>query len=255
MSEEKQLDRLTIAGITLSAEAKQKYIMSADDLGEYNEGIDIPDGYKRCGGCKHILKYYMFNINNASKNKCTGNCKICQKIAANKSYEKTKGSRDYKAYYAQNKERKQEHGRKYYQDNKDKILEKQKNYHGTSKGKKVMRKSHTKRRKLLANNKGIPYKREYVYDRDKRGGEYPICYLCNEPIKHARELHLDHVVAIVLGGKDCFTNIACTHELCNLRKTKDCREISVTQVETIIDLSEKYIDEHPALFEEAEKKE
>lgn len=251
----KQLERLDIAGIVLSEEGKKAYLAKPDDLGEYRDDMDIPDGFKRCGGCKHVMKFYLFNINNASKNKCTGNCKACQKKSASKSYEKTKGNRDYKAYYEQNKERKQEHSRKYYQKNKDKILEQQKNYHRTSKGKKVMRKSHAKRRKLLANNKGIPYKREYVIDRDKLGGEYPICYLCGKPIIHDRELHLDHIVAIVLGGKDCFTNVSCTHELCNLRKTKDCREISVEQVETIIERSEKYIDEHPELFDDLEDKE
>lgn len=246
----KQLERVNIAGIIMTEQEQKEYMAMPDDLGEFKEGIEISVGYKKCGGCKHILKLYMYNVNNASKNKCTGNCKACQKIAASKSYNKTKGNRNYKEYYAINKERKQEHGRQYYQENKDKILEKQKQYHSSSAGRKVMRKSHGKRRKLLNNNKGIPYKREWIIDRDKQGNEFPTCYLCGEPIKHARELHLDHVVAIVLGGKDCFTNIACTHQLCNLRKTKDCREISVSSVETIIELSENYIDEHPELFEE-----
>ena len=250
-TENPQIVRLVMAGVTAVDDFIIDYMKKPDDLGEFREDMDIPDGYKKCGGCKHVLKLYMFNVNNASKNKCTGNCKACQKKSASKSYEKTKGSRDYKAYYAEHREQKQEHGRKYYQDNKQNILAKQKAYHGSSKGKKVMRKSHAKRRKLMLNNRGIPYKREYVIDRDKMDGEFPVCYICKQPIKFEREIHLDHVVAVVLGGKDCFTNVACTHEICNLTKTKDCREVSVEHVETIIERSEKYIDAHPELFEAA----
>lgn len=247
--EQKQLERLTIAGINMNDVVAKDYIAKPDDLGIYRDDMDIPDGYKKCGHCNHVLKYYMFNINNSAKNKCTGNCKACQKKAAAKSYEKTKGNRNYKEYYEQNKERKREHGRKYYQKNREAILEKQKEYHTSKAGKKVMKKSHAKRRKLLAANKGVNYKREYVIDRDKLGGEFPICYLCGEPIRVEREIQLDHVVPVVLGGKDCFTNVACTHELCNLRKEKDARNLSVTQVETIIQRAEQYIDEHPELFE------
>jgi len=250
---EKQIQRLNMADVFLSDIDLQQYLNKPDDLGEYTEGIEKPEGFKRCGGCKHIQKFYMFNINNASKDKCTGNCKACQKKSASKSYNKTKGNRNYKAYYAEHKETKQEHSKNYYQENKDKILAKQKDYHSSSKGRKVMRKSHAKRRYLMANNKGIPYKREYVIERDKQGAEYPICYLCDLAIKFDKELHLDHVVAIALGGKDCFTNIACTHEICNLRKTKDCREISVNHVETVIGRAEKYIDEHPELFNDVVK--
>ena len=248
--EQVQEGRLKLAGVELSPQGIQEYLKKPDSLGEFQEGMDVPDGYKRCGRCKYILKFHLFNVNNSSKNKCTGNCKACQKSTAAASYERTKGKRDYKAYYADNKERKQAHGRAYYDKNKELILAKQKDYHQTKEGRKVMKKSHSKRRKLLANNKGIPYQREWVIDRDRDGcaEQFPTCYLCGDPIKHAREIQLDHVVPVVLGGKDCFTNIACTHELCNLRKEKDARKLSVAQVEYIIEKAERYIDEHPEIF-------
>lgn len=244
-----QIERLKIAGITLNEAEIEKYLTSTDDLGEATADMEIPVGYKKCGKCQHVMKYYLFNKNNSSKNKCTGNCKACQKISAAASYERTKSKRNYKKYYAENKERKQEHGRKYYKKNKEKVLQKQKQYHNSAQGKKVMQRSHKKRRDLMAKNKGVPYKKEYVIDRDKLGGEYPICYICQQPIKYDRELHLDHLVPVVLGGKDCFTNVGCTHELCNLRRPKDARDLAVEVVEEIIERAESYIDSHPELFE------
>lgn len=239
----KQLKRLEIAEIVLNNDA---YLQSPDFL-ELTENAEIPEGYKRCGRCHQILKFYLFNVNNNAKNKCTGNCKQCQKNTAQLSYERTKHKRDYKQYYEQNKERKQEVGRQYYQKNKETILEKQKKYNNSKVGKKVMRKAHKKRRQLLATNKGIKYERDWVIDRD-RVGEHPICYLCGESITVLKNLQLDHVVPVVLGGSDCFTNIACTHTLCNLRKEKDARNLSAQQVEEVIKKAEKYVDSHPELF-------
>lgn len=245
-----QKERLFVAGVNLPTKEMDAYLDSPDSLGVMDIAVeDIPYGYKRCGGCKEIKKFYLFNVNNSTKNKCTGNCKACQKKAAAASYERNKSKRDYKKYYAENKERKQEHGRKYYAENKEKVLEKQKEYHTSKKGKKVMRKAHAKRRKLLAENRGIPYKREWVIDRDKLGLELPVCYLCGTPITTEKEIHMDHVVPVVMGGKDCFTNVACTHDACNLTKEKDARNLTTEQVELIIERAESYIDEHPDLFD------
>lgn len=246
--EQKQLDRLKMAGVGMTMREAYDYVHAPDDLGEYQEGKEVPNGYKKCGGCKHVLKLYLFNVNNSTKNKCTGNCKTCQKTAAAASYERTKSKRNYKAYYAEHKDIKQQHGKEYYEKHKEEVLAKQRLYHGTKQGQKVMKKSHTKRRKLINKNKGIPYKREYVIERDKMGGKLPICYICGKPIEKENDLQLDHVIGINIGGKDSFDNVACTHKVCNLKKSKDCREVSVGQVETIIARSEDYIDKHPDLF-------
>lgn len=247
-----QKDRVLEAGIVLSEEELDKYVLSPDVI-ELNSDSDVPVGYKRCGRCGKIKKFYLFNRNSAAKNKCTGNCKECQKAAANKSYEKNKGRRDYKAYYRKNKEMKQAHGRKYYEEHKDEIKEKQKVYRASKAGQKVMKKAHRKRRRLLQKNTGIPYTREYVIDRDKFGGEFPVCYLCGELITDGK-IHLDHVIPVVMKGKDCFTNVACVHETCNLKKSKDAREITTEQVNGVYNAAEQYIEAHPeffpALFEE-----
>jgi 5-methylcytosine-specific restriction endonuclease McrA len=243
--EKEALRRVKISNVIL--EDADTYLKTPDILPK--ETIEIPGGYKKCGGCKKIQKFYLFNINNSVLNKCTGNCKECQKKAAVASYERNKKKRDYKKYYQENKERKQEHGRKYYAENKEKILATQKKYHVSSAGKKVMQKAHFKRRKAIANNKGILYKREWVIDRDKNEQDKPVCYLCGEVIEFERDIQLDHVIPIVLGGSDCFTNIACSHGLCNLRREKDARRLTTAQVNEIIGRAEAYIDSHPELFE------
>jgi hypothetical protein len=250
--------RLQEAGIFMPQEELAQYFSAPDELPEpkaaKGAAPEVPLGYKRCGRCHKIKKLYLFNRNSNSKTNCTGNCKECQKVAAQISYDKNKGKRNYKEYYAEHKESKQEQSRQYYQKHKDEISRKQKNYRGSAAGKRVMRRSHAKRKYSLERNSGIPYTRDIVIDRDKQGQEFPICYLCGEPIKVDSDIQLDHVIPVALEGADDFTNIACTHKLCNLRKSKDAREITVEQVEGVMALAEKYIDEHhdlfPQLFEE-----
>ena len=244
-----QLDRLTEAGLIFSDVEIVAYLAAPDSIIVAAE-IDIPKGYKRCGGCKRIKKLYLFNRNSSAKNNCTGNCKECQKLAAKGSYEKNKGKRDYKAYYQENADKKRESGRAYYDLNKEKILERQKSYRHSSVGRKVMKRSRKKRKFMMDKNAGIPWSRALIIDRDKQGNEFPSCYLCGSPITKDSALHMEHVIPIVLGGKDCFTNVACAHELCNLRKSKDAREITAEQVEGIIDLSERYIETHKEAFPE-----
>ena len=247
-----QKERLELAGIHLTESELTAYLNEPDELGQFVAGMTIPSGYKKCGRCQRVLKFYLFNKNSGSKTCTTGNCKECQRASASKSYCKTKKKRNYKKYYQENKEMKQEQARKYYQENKDRLNAKHKEYLSTKKGKKVMQKAHAKRRAAIANNKGIPYTRALVLDRDKRGGEYPICYLCGKPIldTSGANCHLDHVVSINNGGLDCFTNIAAVHHTCNLTKEKDDRNLTAEQVEGIVKLAEEYMDAHPQEFED-----
>lgn len=250
---EEQLERVALAGIEMSDNQKKFYLEGVDDLGEVAKGAEVPLGYKRCGRCGHGKKFYLFNKNSGSKTNTSGNCKECQKTTAAKSYSKTKQRRNYKKYYQENKELKQAHARKYYRENKDKIQERHKEYLRTKAGKRVMQRAHAKRRKALAENKGIPYTREMVIDRDSEfiNSPHPICYLCEQPILDisGKHLHIDHVIPVVEGGLDCFTNVASSHKTCNLTREKDARELTVEQVEGIIERAEAYIDAHPDLFE------
>ncbi len=247
-----KLARLHGTGIEMSVDEKKAYLKMPDDLGLLVAGMQIPKGYKKCGKCQHVMKFYLFNRNSGSKTNTTGNCKECQKASANKSYKKTKKKRNYKKYYDEHKEMKQEQSRKYYDEHKDELNAKHKDYLSTKKGKKVMHKAHAKRAASIAKHQGIPYTRTMVLERDKQGGEYPICYLCGKPIldTSGSACHLDHVVSINNGGLDCFTNIAAVHSTCNLTKEKDDRNLSVEQVEKIKKLAQDYIDKHPEQFEE-----
>lgn len=209
---------------------------------------NIPEGYKRCTKCGMVKKIDLFNRNSQSKDGLTTQCKECQKSNAHKSYAKNKHKRSYKKYYQEHKEDKQAQSRQYYQEHKEEMSIKHAKYRNTAKGKKVMHSAHTKRAKSIKENTGIPYTREMVIDRDCQGGPKPICYLCDKVIDDPGTIQLDHVIPIVIGGKDCFTNIACTHAKCNLSKSKDGREISVDQVEGVIRLSEYYVDTHQELF-------
>lgn len=248
-----QIERIRVAGILLSAEQEHHYVTQVDDLGEVSKGAKIPEGYKRCGKCGHAKKFYLFNKNSASKTNTSGSCKECQRQTAGKSYKKTKQKRNYKRYYEENKEAKREHARKYYAANKDTINAKHKEYLQTKQGKAVMKKAHSKRRKTMAENTGIPYTREMIIHRDGEflGESKPLCYLCMKSIEDVsgQGLHIDHVLPIVTGGLDCITNVACTHSTCNLEREKDARELKTEQVEYVQNLAERYIDAFPEKFE------
>lgn len=247
------LERLGAAGIVMDESQQLEYVKTKDDLGVVGKEQALPIGYKRCGKCSHGKKFYLFNRNSGSKTNTSGNCKNCQKSTAKKSYNKTKQKRNYKKYYQENKEAKQEQARKYYAANKDKLKEKHKIYVRSKKGRAVMQKAHAKRRKSMAENAGVPYTRELVIIRDGEflGMEHPVCYLCEKPITDVSGagLHIDHVVPIATEGLDCFTNVACTHAACNLTREKDARDLLPSQTAEILVRAKRYMDEFPETFE------
>lgn len=249
--EEKQRLRLDEAHMKYTEEQFAEYLAKPDVIltAQPKTYICNIPGYKRCGKCGDVKKFYLFNRNKAAKDGCTGTCAICQRQAASKSYKKTKQKRNYAEYYRKNAEAKKAAAKKYYQENKDKCDEQHRKYLQTKAGQKVMKKAKAKRNNLLNVNAGIPYTRELVIDRDKMGGQYPVCYLCGKEITEAKDIHLDHVIGVTIGGANCFTNIACVHSQCNLRKTKDCTEVTPQMVELIQKRAEAYIDEHPDDFD------
>lgn len=242
-----QIERLEIAGIHLS-EAELKRYLSYPDIIKVT--TTIPQGYKCCTKCRMTKKLYLFNKNSASKDGHTTQCKECQKSNAKKSYTRTKHKKQYKLYYQEHKEQKQEQSRQYYQTHKEELKKKHAAYRNTKAGKKAMQRAHQKRADTMKANQGIPYTREMVIERDCRGGTEPICYLCGKPITSTGALHMDHVIPVVMGGLDCFSNVACVHDECNLRKSKDAREITEEQVVTIQKMSDEYMDTHQELFPE-----
>lgn len=250
--EEKQCTRLKEAHIEMNETQLAAYLQKPDEIAtDTPKGYSVTEpGYKRCGCCGAVKKLYLFNRNKAAKDNCTGTCVICQRKTASKSYKKTKKSRNYARYYQEHAEEKKQRAKKYYQENKERCDEMHRKYVQSTQGKKVMKKAKAKRNGLLAANAGIPYTREQVIDRDTpTGKEYPICYLCGKEITDPKDVHLDHVIGVTIGGLNCFTNVACVHSQCNLRKTKDCVEITPDITEQIRLRAEAYIDEHPDEFD------
>jgi len=249
-----QKERLVLAGITMTEDQLKAYYKQPDDLGEYKANMEIPMGYKKCGKCQHVLKFYRFNKNSGSKTCTTGNCKVCQVATASKSYGQTKKKRNYKKYYQEHKEMKQEVAKRYYQENREDMTLKHKEYLNTHKGKKVMKAAHTKRSKAINKNKGIPYTRMMLIDRDSTfiQEEQVTCLLCGNIIENPKDgnsCHIDHIIGVVNGGLDCLTNVHLTHRLCNLVRTKDQRDLEYDLVTKIKSRSEAYIDAHADQFE------
>ena len=247
--EEIQLGRLEDAKIYLTPEQIRKYLDSTDSI-DLKVGDQIPAGYKRCGRCGKFKKFYLFNRNSGSKTNCAGNCKECQRATSKQYHVTHKNDPKRKENYIKNREQRLERSRQYYAENKERIRAQQNKYHQTKKGKTVMQNAHNKRKYMLAKNAGIPYTLEMLKERDKHGGEFPICILCGKPIEQDRDIHIEHLIPVVLGGPDDFTNVGCAHQLCNLRKSKDAREVTTKQVTQLIADSEKYMDEHPDQFQE-----
>lgn len=55
--------------------------------------------------------------------------------------------------------------------------------------------------------------------RDSAG--MPLCYLCGRPlgVRHGRDWHIDHIVALANGGRDVPDNLAAVHPTCNRAKS------------------------------------
>lgn len=144
---------------------------------------------------------------------------------------------DQRAYYQKNKEYLKQKAQEYYAANKERLrpirkkwqtenLEKHRTYNQKSYRKysnKALIRVRSRKIKMLGN--GIePYTLDQILE------EYGVvCYLCETPIDLTLPrkignpgweygLHLDHVLPISKGGKDCLDNVAPTHALCNLNK-------------------------------------
>lgn len=239
-------DRLALGAVEMSDKEFHAFMEAADEI-DMTEGMEVPQGYKKCGGCKKIKKFHLFNKNTSNKTGCTGNCKACQKASASKSYAKTKKKRNYAKYYQENKEMKKAHAKKYYEENKDRLDERHKEYLQTKKGKNVMKKARAKRNALLEQNKGIDYNAELIIQRDTVDGVLT-CYLCGQPIEDPSKGHIDHVIGVAIGGMNCFSNVMLVHNTCNLRKTKSCDEVMPKTVDDLISRTEQFMDENPELF-------
>ena len=56
------------------------------------------------------------------------------------------------------------------------------------------------------------------YREEIRNGNYPVCYLCKEPITKEEEVTQDHILPKSLGGTSSPKNLAVAHRRCNQRR-------------------------------------
>lgn len=158
----------------------------------------------------------------------TYTCKECEKVSARASYERRKDKIKQRQYHQEHREERLAYHKEYYKKNREKKLAYDKKYQASKEGKKVMQLAHAKRRQALAENKGTPYERHEIIARDSVNGVL-YCKACNEPIEKLADLHIDHIVPISEGGKDCKENVRSTHKWCNLNRPKDARDLKAEE--------------------------
>lgn len=56
------------------------------------------------------------------------------------------------------------------------------------------------------------------YRKEIRKGNFPLCYLCGQPIKKQNEVSQDHLICKSAGGTSNRENLATTHKLCNNKR-------------------------------------
>lgn len=162
-------------------------------------------------------------IENFSKRKLspdghTYTCKACEKEQAKKNYHKRKKAGKIKMTPEEHEARKQFY-RDYYQDNKERKKEYDEKYRKTEEGRKAMREGHARRRERIKKQKGDPYERWEVIERDTVNGIL-MCKMCGIMLERLDQVHIDHIIPIADGGMDELDNVHCVCEVCNLTKPK-----------------------------------
>ena len=196
---------------------------------------------KRCSTCREHKSLDNFNKDKSRKDGFSWRCKPCH-AEMNKKYGKTPEAKEMarlksKAKYHANKEEinakarenraknpeiKRTYARNWRADRKDIVNQNQKQWRLNNPGKvkESTRKNKNRRRGAKVEN----YTTEQalsLYGSD--------CYLCSKPIDldaprwtaiegWENGLHLDHVIRISEGGKDCLENVRPSHGLCNLQR-------------------------------------
>lgn len=160
-----------------------------------------------------------FSKRKASPDGHTYTCKTCEAAAARDNYHRRKKTKKYKRKEQEDREKRLQYYRDYYQENKEKKAEYDKEYQTSKRGRKVMKKAQIKRRAAMKEGAEV-YLRSDVIKRDSVDGVL-YCQICHKPIKRLSDLHIDHIIPIVEGGRDELSNVRCTHKTCNLTRPKD----------------------------------
>lgn len=180
------------------------------------------EGFKRCSHCRREKPVAEFSKRKASKDGLSYNCKICEREIATASYKRQKQKKKAHQRYLDNREEHLERSAQNYQENRETRLAQSKAYREANP--EVARKSGKKRRDLMRANRGKPYTREEIIERDSEDGIL-ICQICGKPIEDLSQLEIDHIIPINQGGKDCYDNVRAAHKTCNISRPKDGRDL------------------------------
>lgn len=181
---------------------------------------------KKCTKCGKIKPVTEFNKRKASKDGYTYRCKECEAAQARAYYKKKKRRQKMKEYYEKHKEEHRQRVAQNYRENRERYLEYHREY--IKENPEVRQACEARRRERLKKQKGIPYTREEIIERDSKiidGKKVPVCGICNQPIWDPKDIHIDHIVPLSQGGLDCRDNVRVVHSLCNLVRPRDGRDV------------------------------
>jgi len=160
-----------------------------------------------------------FSKRKASSDGHTYTCKACEKEQAKQNYHKRKKAGKIKMTPEEHEARKQFY-RDYYKENKERKKDYDEKYRNTEEGRKAMRAGHARRRARLKEQKGEPYERWEVIERDTVDGILA-CKTCGKTLERLEDVHIDHIMPIADGGIDELDNVRCICKNCNLTRPKD----------------------------------
>lgn len=183
---------------------------------------ELPPGTKKCSHCKQVLPKAQFSGRKASRDGLSYTCKACERKAAMESYERRKKKRAEHKRYMQVRERRLEQSRENYKKHHAMRLAQAKEYRMAN---PIVYKSAGARRRARLKEGRVPYKRFEIIERDSVDG-IPICQICLKEIFDLSELHIDHILPLVAGGKDTPENVRVVCSECNLNRPQDGRDVS-----------------------------
>lgn len=256
-------DSLKRAGLNYLPDAME-YYLSTPDILEQQPSMYTSSGYSYCRRCSKWKKLYLFYASSRHKSGFSPECKQCRNARKTARYQnaddatKEKIKAQYKKYRKTADQNKKEriqqaiiNGTYVPKEKTEKDLIKEQRrlarnaaYRKTDAWKEVYRRSAQKREELKKANKGIPYTKKLIKQRDEG---HP-CILCGKPIEDGDSVQVDHLIPVLIGGADCFSNVSFVHASCNHRKTKTALEITTAQIEELRIRTETFMDNNKELF-------
>lgn len=172
------------------------------------------DGVKTCSDCKTEKHVSEFNRCSRHRDGLMYNCRECEyrRHAEWREENREKLVKRQRAYRFNNKERLAVKKSEWNDKNKEKLRASRKKWsdaHPDSRRERVMRRNAIKKNATIGK---VNYSE--IWNRDKG-----VCYLCGKEIERS-DCHFDHIIPLSKGGSHTMSNIAATHSVCNMKKSR-----------------------------------